>query len=455
MLRRLQGIGAVLLGSLLTSAACSDDDPESSGGGGAGGKAGQAGQGGKGGKGGSGGKAGAGGKGGNAGSMNVVGGAGGQGTVEPPCPSCASGFCLEDGTCVDCLPSDDQCELGQYCTVENSCVAGCKEDTLGSGGASEAAPDCASGICGADHNCDNCISDDECTGEDVCNSGECGPACTEAQEGEQASCQSGLTCCSLHCVELLTDSNHCGSCGAGCGNNEFCGISTCTDDGAGGAAGAGGAGSESCVTCYDTVLANVCAIGKVIVILDTNANANEGNRIPGRAIGEALGDLCDPTPIVEEKEQDSGEALNFTSGRPVSGGGELLLVAGGPFYQNLEGYVEEQGVSPLYVRNEGNDQEFRRRDTDAVVVSRTVDTDNLSHDFFIIQFMREPQSGSLVLNAQGFWLSGTTAASYMMLNGILPNLASYDQAWYAYEWTDGNGDMNPQLDEIVLRDSGL
>lgn len=455
MLGRLQGFGVALFSAMLASAACSDSESNGSGGGG---KNSQSGEGGESPSGGKGGQSGGAGKGGSGGKVSVMGGAGGAGGAEEPaCPGCASGFCLEDGTCVDCLATDDQCPLGQYCTDANACIAGCKDDTLGTGGATDAAPDCASGICGADHNCKNCISDDECTGDDVCNNGECGAACTAGQEGQQAGCGTDLTCCSLHCVELQTDANHCGSCGAGCEADQFCGKSSC-DGGSGGAGGdgAGGAGSGPCVSCYDVTLANVCSIGKVIVILDTTVNANEGNRIPGRAIGAALGAQCNPAPEVTEEEQDSVDALNFTTGRPVSGGGELLLVAGGPFFQQLEGYVEEQGISPLYLKVDvnANTQEFLKRSDDSVVVGRTIDGDNLQHDFFIIQFMRDPQSGSLVLNAQGFWLSGTTAASFMMLNGILPALSTYDKAWYAYEWTDGNGDFAPQLGEIVLQDSG-
>jgi hypothetical protein len=385
------------------------------------------------------------------GGVPTSGGQGGQaGAVA--CSDCASGFCLDDGTCVECLPSDDQCPDGQYCTELNECAPGCKEDGGG----------CASGVCNEDHSCRQCISDDECTGEDVCGNGQCAPACTAEQEGQSAGCETGLTCCSLHCTEIQTDSNHCGACGAACGQGQFCGLDSCDSEGEGGAGGGGAGGSAgaggnstACVSCYDTTLANLCAIAKVIVILDTTKNPTEGNRAPGRAIGAALKEKCVPAPTVTEEEQDSVHALNFTTGRPVSGGGELLVVAGGPFFQNLEAYVEQE-ISPLYlvVDMAADVQQFKSRANDSVVASRTISGDNVSHDFFAIQFMRDPQSGSLVLNAQGFWLSGTTAASYFMLNGILPNIASYDEAWYVYEWTDANGDMAPSLDEIVLRASG-
>jgi hypothetical protein len=48
-------------------------------------------------------------------------------------------------------------------------------------------------------------------------------------------------------------------------------------------------------------------------------------------------------------------------------------------------------------------------------------------------------------------LSGTNAAAYELENVILPALSTYDKSWYAYEWTDMNGDMAPDANEITLR----
>jgi hypothetical protein len=204
------------------------------------------------------------------------------------------------------------------------------------------------------------------------------------------------------------------------------------------------------VTCHDTTLANICAIAKIIVILDSA----EGNRATGRAIGAALAAQCMPTPELTEAEQDSVEALNLTTGRPVSGGGELLVVAGGPFYQNLEGYLEEQRIAPLYWFVGDGFSEFRRSSDDEPIATLPIAGDHDSHDYFIIQFMRDPESGSLALNAQGLWLSGTVAAAHQITSGFLPNLGVLDKGWYAYEWTDGDGDLGPDDAEISLVASG-
>ncbi len=444
-----------IIGALLMSPACHIETPDDDNGNGGstaeGGKGGSSGS-----RAGSAGKAASGGKknmsGGDAGESGQ-GGAGGEGGAAA-CPGCASGFCLEDGTCVDCLPSNDQCPSGQYCTNHNECAPGCKNDTTS----------CASGVCGADHNCQRCISDSECTAEYVCSAGVCANRCSAEQEGKSLGCSSGLICCSQRCSNLAIDSRNCGSCGHACGSSQFCGLTACANTGAGGsgagggagsgAGGAAGAGSGSCVECRDTTLANLCSVGKVTVILDTNKNASDGNRVPGRAMGAALRDKCVPKPLLTEAEQDSVEALNLTTGRPVSNSSELLVVAGGPFFQNVEGYLEEQDIAPLYLKVSGDVTEFRRSSTNKVVVSLPVAGDHDSHDIFIIQFMRDSASGSLVLNEQGFWLSGTVAGAYQVINGLLPQLAQQTKAWYAYEWTDKNGDKAPDQNEILLLDSG-
>jgi hypothetical protein len=457
MLRQLRSIAGLTLVGLVAVAACGDDAPNSSNGkggepsdGGEGGAGNAASKGGSSAKGGSGGKGGTASKGGSSakggsggkGGTDSAGGASGAAGASAQCPACESGFCLDDGTCVDCLPTDDACPSGSYCTDENTCAPGCKPSGDG----------CASGVCDETHNCSNCINDDECIDDLVCGNGQCGASCTQAQEGQQASCGDGLTCCSLHCTDVEIDSNHCGACGATCGDGEFCGIDACADTGQG---GAGGAGNAPCVACHPVTLANICAIANAIVILDSNVNETEGNRTPGRAIGAALRDKCVPQPALSEAEQDSVEALNITTGRPVSGGKELLIVAGGAFYQHLEGYLEAQRIAPLYLNVTDTDTQFLKSSNNQEVVSLPIAGPHDTSDYFLIQFMRDPASGSLALNAQGFWLSGTNAAAYQLIEAILPNLASFDKAWYAYEWTDADGDKAPDLNEMVLKASGL
>jgi hypothetical protein len=378
--------------------------------------------------------------GGAAASSNLTDADGGEAGQPAQCAGCASGACLKDGSCVECTPQNDRCPKGEYCSSENECTRGCKNGTTS----------CASGVCGKDHNCKRCIDDSECIAGYTCSGGECMEACGSAQEGTSKGCGGDMICCSERCSNLAENRN-CGACGNSCASGQFCGLSACAEAGEGGGSGAD---SALCVECHDTTLASVCSVAKVTVILDSSKNPTDGNRVPGRAVGVALRDSCSTSPKLLEAEQDSISALNLTTGRPVSDGSELLVVAGGAFYQNLEGYLEGRQITPLYLNYTNDVTEFRRTGTNKIVASLPMAGDHDSHDIFIIQFMRDPASGSLILNEQGFWLSGTVAGAYQMVHGLLPQLDRQDQAWYAYEWTDADGDKAPDLGEIKLLDSG-
>jgi hypothetical protein len=381
---------------------------------------------------------------GGAGAAGDTNEAGQGGTpAEPQCPQCKSGFCFKDGTCVDCLPTDDNCPSGTVCGSTNTCTAGCKADGTS----------CESGVCADTKNCQSCMGDDECGGGNVCGDNRCAPKCTVAQEGTTDGCAAGHSCCSLHCVDLNTDSDHCGVCGAACGAGQFCGPTACSDSGAAGAGGAAGASgdSDACVSCHDITIANICSVPQVAVVLD----GADGNEKAGRALAAAIAAQCKPAPVVREVAQTVTDALNPASGRPISGAHELLIAAGGSFYARLLVYLDAEHVSPIYSYFDGKTTiGFRKASNDQDVVTRETTESNDDHDFFVIQFLREPKSGSIILNAQGFWLSGTEAATYFFEKEVLPNLTEYDKAWYVYEWQDKNNDKKPDLDEISAVGSG-
>ena len=112
-----------------------------------------------------------------------------------------------------------------------------------------------------------------------------------------------------------------------------------------------------------------------------------------------------------------------------------------------------QPIAPIYGALNNNTLEYRKRAGDTVVASAPFQQD-LSHDFFVIQFARDPVSGSSVLNAQGFWAAGTTAAAFYFAHALLPSLSSSTAAWYVGEWHDTDANLTPSLDEITLLDSG-
>jgi hypothetical protein len=344
-----------------------------------------------------------------------MGGSGGDAPVDP-CAACPSGFCLPDATCVDCLPDNDHCPDGKYCSAQNACVPGCKNDAS-----------CASGVCGIAHDCQSCISDQECSEAHVCGAQQCASACTVAQEGGNAGCGTGLTCCSLHCVDTNNDSQHCGACGTACSTAQFCGAS-------------------GCVT---SKLSSLCEFKKVVVVLD-----GQFDDPIGRSIAQTLVTQCPTAPAVREVAQTVADAVNPNNGRPVTGGDELIILAGGNAVQIAANYVMTQKVAPLTNALSNGNYEIRNTATNMVIASEPVANATASHDLFALEFMRDSTSDSLLLDAYGFTTGGTAAAALYLDESLAPTFATATKAWYVGEWTDANGDNTPQIEELVLLGSG-
>src|SRR4029079_12733985 len=102
-------------------------------------------------------------------------------------------------TCVECLPSNDTCGIGTFCSPETKgCANGCKGDS-----------DCASPlVCDqGTHECKGCTSDLQCAAGTVCSpDGACKAGCNDSQP-----CGSGFTCCTGACVDLNNDVKACGA----------------------------------------------------------------------------------------------------------------------------------------------------------------------------------------------------------------------------------------------------
>jgi len=321
------------------------------------------------------------------------------------------------GTGVECEPSNDHCPAGQYCSAANTCVDGCKNGDS-----------CASGVCGADHDCQNCISDQECSDPHVCGAAQCAPACGAAAEGTNQGCGTGLTCCSLHCVSTVNDQQHCGACGTACDNTQFCGQSGCVP----------------------AQFSSLCQIGKVVVILDGQV----GDDPKGRALAQALVDHCPSSQSVREVSQTVADALNPSNGHPVSGSDELLVIAGGNYFQKGADYMVMNKFAPLTNFLTSDSFEIRDSSSNALIASQLVADTSDSNDLFTVQFMREPNSGSLVLNAYGFTVGGTAAAAYYFEQSIMADVPGPAKAWYVGKWTDANSNSLPEMNEFTLIASG-
>src|SRR6185369_4266824 len=286
---------------------------------------------------------------------------------------------------------------------------------------------CASGVCGATHDCQNCVSDRECSAGSVCSAGQCAVACN-AEEGSSQACGSGLTCCSEHCVSTRSDRRNCGACGTACGDTQFCGQSGCVV----------------------AKLSSACQLGKLAVVLDGQV----GDDPTGRALSQALVTHCPSSQTSREVSQTVADVLNPSTGQPVSGGDELLLIAGGNYFQKGMAYLVANKLAPVVNARTPDNYELREAASNTLLASEPVGEASDSHDIFAVQLMREPISDSVILNAYGFSSEGTAAATYYFTDVLAPNLATIDKAWFVGEWTDRNADKLPASDELTILASG-
>jgi hypothetical protein len=334
-----------------------------------------------------------------------AGGADGGGSSDAaaeaaPCTSCPSGLCRGAGECVECS-RDEHCGNSEaHCDLERGqCVVkGCKD---GAG--------CASGVCLPTHDCAHCLDDAECSGQKLCGSGVCSDPC--------GACASGLVCCEPRCVDMQRDIGNCGACGTACASKDFC-------------APAG---------CLPALISNLCALGAASALLD-------GAPADDRAAADVLRALearCAPAPATRALEQGGADVINPANGRVVVSGGELLVLAGGPYFNKTAGFLEKERSSPVYNGGAYPTIQFIRSADDAVVASSTFPESTASHDTIVIQVAREPTTGTLGLMLYGFHPNGTLAAAWHFVHVMAADLASYPAAYYVYDWTDTNADQVP------------
>jgi len=119
------------------------------------------------------------------------------------------------------------------------------------------------------------------------------------------------------------------------------------------------------------------------------------------------------------------------------------------------GYLVANKVAPLTNLGTFATYEIHDSISNALIASEQIADVSDSHDLFAVQFMREPSSNSLILNAYGFTVGGTAAATLYFTDVLAPNLAAAaDKAWFVGEWTDKDADKLPDADELTVIASG-
>jgi len=371
-------------------------------------------------------------------------------------------------TCVQCLPTSDNCPMGQYCRQDFVCERGCKTNA-----------DCPSGMCLPDHSCGGCTADSQCAAGKVCQNGTCVAACSGT-----AACGSGLDCCSGHCKNLQNDTMNCGACGTTCGSGDTCCASSCANlqndplnCGACGNVCAPGAGCcagqckplnslQNCGTCGNACVADQFCDGTTCrnqVFPEFCANRNVYAIRDGIALDDAATNTlastilqyCSSQTNLQYGPQTNAAWVDQTTGALLLGGGSTVVTAGGPFPNKVVKWLERTNqTTKIYFSSNGIDTfYFRKRADDTVVTSRLANWCNPNRDVFVVELATDPTSATLALITYGLCSpgNGTQTGAWYWANVMLPNRATYTDSWYLYEWVDTNLNSLPDMTDTFTR----
>ena len=246
------------------------------------------------------------------------------------------------------------------------------------------------------------------------------PCSVEAGEGGDdgggSSCPVGESCCGGWCTDTKADPRNCGACGNVCSATQFC----------------------TGTTCDDAILKNLCANPKATVVHERSPGDNQ----TGDAIGASLAMGCMPPVMQTITDVDGGTAQDPATGRPITGPGDTLVAGGGDYLQTSVAYMEK-ALTPVVTAADGMKAWAYRRGMSTNLVSAPFTNLTSSHDYFVLELSVEPVSGSLCFFAFGFGAPGTLAAGFYFQNDVMPNLSTYSDVWYLYEWTDTDASGDP------------
>ena len=275
----------------------------------------------------------------------------------------------------------------------------------------------------------HCSSDPPATPKPDAGAGDAAPDVVVVPCDDQHPCTNPLSCCSGACVNTAKSPQNCGACGVACTKTQFC----------------------TGKACFDAVLKNVCENAGLAVVLDGIPVDEDA----GTSVGSAMGTGCTPTVTVRSILQSAPDTLG-DGGQPLLASGDTFLAAGGPFGQKAVGYVQNARVAPIYTVGDVDSLTFLRS-SDNGLIKKALNTElTAHHDYFAVYLAPDPVTGTLVLALYGVYGPGTSAAAFFMKTQVMANRATYDKAYYVYEWTDGpNQDgLADATDTVTLVASG-
>jgi hypothetical protein len=181
---------------------------------------------------------------------------------------------------------------------------------------------------------------------------------------------------------------------------------------------------------------NLCAEGSAVVLLDGRQPDDDA----GLKLGLALETGC-PGMLWTAVDAGVDAGIDPASGKPVTSAGTVLVAAGGPFVQELVAYLEVN-ASPVYFASDSNYDYFNRRDAGNIVTALTTAITS-AHDYFVVELVMDPSTGTLSLVSYGFNYPGTAASEWYFANRVLPGSGTSTAGWYVVEWTDTDGNGVP------------
>jgi len=171
-----------------------------------------------------------------------------------------------------------------------------------------------------------------------------------------------------------------------------------------------------------------------------------GNIYDDSALGFFYSKCINPQNIILQTDPIR---INQTTGRSLFNGS--LVTFGGRFANKVTKYYEDQRLAKITFSQNSTHYIFARGSIVAYAVAKS--TYNFSReDFFVMQVLQD--DSRLVFLIWGVEYTGTYASGICFADIVYPNLASYNESYYIFKWTDLDGNGIQTSNEITQVASG-
>ncbi|MEZ4327688.1 MAG: hypothetical protein R3B40_20895 [Polyangiales bacterium] len=181
-----------------------------------------------------------------------------------------------------------------------------------------------------------------------------------------------------------------------------------------------------------------CSFPSITVILDGDANDTQA----GTTMASAVASGCMQSPAISMVDQTQAGLLDPTTFAPLFGATTLGVLGGDSLVQNVMQYLT-MSSAPVRATFPAGRYVVTERAGGTVVLDVAIGDISTSHDYGVVQIIRDTPSNSTVVAAHGYIAQGTLAAAHYFATVIAPSLPAETRAYFVLEWTDGNADTIP------------